>query len=423
MATGYSMSALVDKVEAIESLPEPDFHLPLKDNLLIKTGKGSPVMVDVSQAQDGSVMAPVPGLFQADFTRASKKTCIQNGQLVEVGINEPAFEDEGILIEGASTNILPNSEGFTSDFYQSNQSSGATTVTIKKEGIFSYANIVKNQPGWCLIGYNKPLEVGKTYTGSVYLRHISGANAFRVCLQGSASNGQPYQVGTSVTLSSGVWTKVSTTWTVEAGKDNAGIQVRLGVDGTTAEYEMDFMAFQIEELPFASSYIPTEGTAVTRAQDEITISGISIESSATIIMELGAKAIDPWSRFFSVANRDAVKSITLFSNAAINYRNIRGKWNDSPETGFYEGADSLRDNNKRLFAFVTNGESFSVFINSLLVSMTPYQTTPITDAILSPGWSYGDSGGHRGIYGYIKDFRIWNRALTANQIAAIGAKK
>ena len=93
-----------------QSIPYPDFWLPLNDSLKIEAGFGDYDQIDVSEAQDGSMMVDLP-TRSATFSRASTATYInKSGELVTAEINEPRFEKEGILTEEPNTCLLYTSD-------------------------------------------------------------------------------------------------------------------------------------------------------------------------------------------------------------------------------------------------------------------------------------------------------------------------
>ncbi len=132
------------------AVPEPDFCLPLISNLDLERGFG-----DVS------------------FSRSTTATYIdKSGVLRTAGVNEPRFEREGILIEGSSTNLLPDSNnvrwngGVTE---KGNPGLDGVTPMTRVEGRQAGSDLLYS---WFNVGFafNVTPKEGDKYTASVYLR-------------------------------------------------------------------------------------------------------------------------------------------------------------------------------------------------------------------------------------------------------------
>ena len=96
------------------SIPSEDYSLPLKDNLYLTKGKAYPVQMDVSQAQDGSVMVDVPNLYSAK----GENTFNENGlEVTKELVLSDNLDGRTISSELGEIEYIPaNPKGWTANF-------------------------------------------------------------------------------------------------------------------------------------------------------------------------------------------------------------------------------------------------------------------------------------------------------------------
>lgn len=238
------MDTVADAI-GLAAVPFPDVWIPFNDSLRMFAGYGREVKVG-----DDVVARMV------NFERSTTATYIdKSGVLRTAAINEPRFEKQGLLIEGQSANLFPWSQQFIGKW-------GRVDASLSTDAEFPNAAALDNSINGFVHTSAGELEVGSTYTISAIVKGFGEQSEIRSRFSnfsGSLIKKENFGAYTllawslSIPSSAGINHAVTgISWS--AGKVNGVI----------------LCALQIEKLPFASSYIPTNGTAVTRTADKVT---------------------------------------------------------------------------------------------------------------------------------------------------------
>ena len=236
-----------------------------------------------------------------------KASYVQGGVIKYADEHQARFEDKGLLVEESRANILLQSSDFTTYWYKyfvtidpnvETAPDGTTTASKMQWSSSNNRNCVFVQP---------VTDVTKTYTCSFFTKAAEW-NFAAVAIQAPGGNSPRYWATFDLTtgdveeysqasptetsykidkLSNGWW-RVSIT----ANVDKAGatkVQMEVGMspnntfgssvsgtpDGTSGIY---IWGAQEEQGSFPTSYIPTAGTSLTRAQELVEITGDNFSS-------------------------------------------------------------------------------------------------------------------------------------------------
>lgn len=238
------------------------------------------------------------------FTRSTSGTYYSNGFVTTALTDIPRFQThpvtgaaEGLLIEGAATNLCLRSAAVRTSPWATNALTAAGTSITAPDGTANGVELVSTSGTAIGVGYTfqqVAASASTAYTMSVYLKPKGTNVNTALYIQARASNTSlgymtvsffhtsgnmgavangPFTStsATSTNVGNG-WYRVTVTGTSPATANNIRffiVNANLG-DGTDGVYAW---GAQVEAQSFASSYIPTVASTVARGADSAVISG------------------------------------------------------------------------------------------------------------------------------------------------------
>jgi hypothetical protein len=311
------------------------------------------------------------------------------------------------LLEPQSTNLLTYSEDFTNAIYSVKinpeygilDPSGGTNAVRVTSSLSSQAVIRHN---------NYPTTIGNTYTNSIYIRRNNGSGTIIF----NTVNNSPIDITSLVTSE---WVRVSTT---DLASFTSGyFIIILGTIGDSIE-----VAFpQGEQLPYATSYISTNGSTVTRLQDAAFGAGSSdlINSTEGVL----------YAEIAALANTsDSSKSITisdgtgtnraaiLFSSGSTNQIRIFLIAGGVLQIDVSNNVADVTDFNKVAFSYKEN--DFKVYINGSLVSSDTSASVWFENTISKLSFSASNQSSSF-FNGNVKCVAVFKEALTDEELTCL----
>lgn len=417
------------------AVPFPDVWAPLSDSLRLICGYGREVKV----GED--VVARY-----LNFSRMTAKWYHgKNGVLQQAAINEPAFERKGLRIDPASTNLLLQSKTLLGVAWSKNALLLATpNHAIAPDGTLTACRFSPEAGSSPTAGVYVGQSVTKSasateYTFSVYVKS-AGAGRIRVMLSGENTTVErltldvdpttgsllawSYGTGTGFTTaaySSEVvaygWRRISITTTTDAASQLRvyiyslfqGGEVPDGVAG------LNIWGAQLEAQPFMTSYIPTDGSAVTRASDICSLPGQGNLPLSAISISAEFSVAGPYKFFRQLVSIRNQSGLTGNCEVCIPSSTVR------PRVVATDGVVS------ETLDGIDGASSFAVAIEKgrlAIASAGVITTRPIGTPIFAAGDAIGVGKGSSdtslgGLCGHLRNIRVWHRALTDAQLASI----
>ena len=212
---------------------------------------------------------PASGRGDFNFNRPSSATRVNpDGLVEEVVSNVPRLDYTNVncpqlLLEPQSSNLVTYSQDLT-DLDWKKFSGGTTPLVensfISPSGEANAQRITFYSGADGIVTNNATVSTSSNYSLSIYMKGVKGGEQIRLDFKNNASQGN---IGTTFTLTN-QWVR----YTVEnltPLQTSQGLQIRC----TNPSEEVQIYAWggQIENLTYATSYIPTEATSVTRSRD------------------------------------------------------------------------------------------------------------------------------------------------------------
>ncbi|GCU12145.1 TPA: phage head spike fiber domain-containing protein [Escherichia coli] len=430
--------------------PLPDVWIPFNDSLDMITGYGPGTKKVTINGEEKTISSDKV----VSFSRASTATYInKSGVLTVAGINEPRFEREGLLIEGTRTNLLINSTdpskwnkstsldvtetgtdsfGFNYGRFVVQDSIVGTSKAHTIIGLYSSAGGVDTSGGekHVTISCRVKSEVDNIavrilfehYDGEV--RTSIGAANLNLTTRIISKTGQTSRVtARSVKDDATGWIFFEATLKADTTENTVGGFVQYSPDTGQMVASgdcLDVTTPQIEAGAGASSFIVTGSAPATRASDMVTvpIKNNLYNLPFTVLCEVHKnwyKTPNAAPRVFDTGGHQTGAAIVMgFGSSGgydgFPYCDIGGSNRRINENaGLEKMLIGMRVKSERSTCVVSNGKLSSetkttwTYIQSSATIRIGGQTTT----------------GQRHLFGHVRNFRVWHKALTDAQLSEI----
>jgi hypothetical protein len=193
---------------------------------------------------------------------------------------------------------------------------------------------------------------------------------------------------------------------------------QIGVLKYSAHSNKTFYAtgFQIEQGSYATSYIPTSGSAVTRVGDLCINSGNNqvFESSKGVLYLNTSTLVSTQTSDNSIILTDGVNNKLLFRYRSTNVINLKVFVNGAAQTEENYTLSDATDFNKIAIKWELN--NYKIYVNGVNVFTSDNALVFPNDSIKNLSFADGTS---TPFYGNVKDAKIYNTALTDQELQAL----
>jgi hypothetical protein len=360
------------------------------------------------------------------FTRATTATFTGSDGLIQTAaINAPRFDYNpttlaplGLLIEEQRTNLLLYSTDLSTGWSKGTLATwtlnaatapDGTMTALQGDGVTGFSI---SSAGGALYRLGNTVSGSTTYTFSVYVRTQTGtATDVRLRLNETGGNNT---LSASLTVTT-AWTRFSLTVTTAAGA--TAVSTLVGTGAGTAN--LFIWGAQLEAGAFATSYIPTVASQVTRSADVAVMTGTNFSdwynaTEGTLYGQADWMGLSTNDYFFSLNNGTSSNIISLGVSLtpATRFIVINGGVTQASVSGPTPVANVAF---KIAGAYQVN--SFAAATNGTLGTVDTSGTVPTVDQA-----SLTSSSGSTNLFnGHIRQIAYYPRRLANSELQAITA--
>ena len=267
-----------------------------------------------------------------------------------------------LLLEPQRTNICPNSEDVSN--WSLVNAVATSNDTISPEGVQNAAKIVTSNTGCDVKLTSIPVSPSTTYTATFYCKLTSGSGLrTRFYDNTNLANIEYYTYDSQLVV--GEWKRVTRTFTTPAGCNN--IQIWFLAASSSSSVTAHYWGYQLEQGSYATSYIPTYGSSVTRVVDA------SLNFSSSFSGVFGSASLTKYSILIDI--KKAEQSYSGSSTFLNKGNNTQGRINYgggsdlvyySTATG-YMTDNRITDGNPHKYLLVCNDGVIKQFFDGTLI--------------------------------------------------------
>jgi hypothetical protein len=383
------------------------------------------------------------------FDRASTATVVNKDGLIEtVGTDEPRIDflnntNGHLLLEPSRTNSITYSEDFSQSVWGTWQSTKTLSNNINPKGINGYYEIShtgssSNNPNTRLTN----VSLNGSYTLSFFVK-INQSRYISLSIEdydGDRASVYFDTINKTFTTISNVGSPITNTSYSEFSND--WIRISLSVNLLNAVYNevgigiynpsgsfpsasgevISVFGSQLEAGSYATSYIPTQGSAVTRLADSCSNGGneqVINSTEGTLYTEIegfiSTDTVD-LNRYITVTNGTSNERVALLLGANPNQLRATVYSNtQSINLSFTTSLTDVKQFNKLAVKYKSG--DYALFLNGTKIGSS--SETNIFTANTLNDISFDVGGGTQQFRGKVKDLRLYNTALSDSELQAL----
>jgi hypothetical protein len=342
-----------------------------------------------------------------DFTRASSATVVNKQGLIEtVGSGKPRIDfgndaKGALLLEPQSTNLVQYSEDFSNAYWSKTNVNTSKHLSIKAPDGSYNANHIVDLGGGSMV--RNPLA-SFTDTKSIYVRTVSGVGKLHM-LNFSGESDSLIDVDEN-------WQRIEISYNGQSFWERIYL---CDFRELSTVSEILIWGAQLEQGSYATSYIPTQGSAVTRVEDTALGSGNSTVINSTegvLYAEISALG-DSSNRYISLSDGTTQNRVSIF------YYSLTNRIRTIISSGGVNVVDlsflvtSELDFHK--VAVKYNLNDFSLWIDSVEVGTDTVGVVPIGLSDLS----FSDGSVSNNFKGKTKSVQVYTTALSDAELTTL----
>jgi hypothetical protein len=403
-------------------------------------------LIPAAQGDKFYSVLPSDGVGDFTFTRASTGTRIAPTGLIEEVpsgdsrldydlLNGKVVNCPHYLLEPARTNSILYSEDFSQSYWTKGGASVVSDAAISPSGLQNADLIIEDTSNGLHLMYCSLSQVlDRADTISVYVKNVNSKYiqltsnntttlGLKIIfdLELGVVDSELFGTGSIESVGNG-WYRLTATGT-SGSTGSTGVGFRFLDNSKNEQYigngsnSLYLWGFQYETISsYATSYIPTNGAAVTRAAETANGSGDAAtfnDSEGVLMVEIAALADDLTNRILSLSNGAYNNSTRIGYNTTSNSIEYRVVSSSSIQAQLIYALPDIKTNNKISVKYKSN--DFALWVNGFKVATDLSGLTSIGLDRLN----FDDGGGAADFYGKTREVQYFDSALTDAQLETL----
>ena len=392
-------------------------------------------LIPAAQGSKFYSVLPSSGVGDFDFTRSGSATRINSQGLIEtVGngvsrLNYPLIDGKVVgcphhILEPARTNLVSYSNDFSQGYWSKIGSSISPNVTISPDGTQNASKLVEDN-----LNGLKRLRINSVSTSGdntlsffvksaernwILLREAGQTGAFAYFDLENGVIGQSSSAeNINIKQFNNDWYRIS----FKDSVTSVAIELRLALGNGMSSYQGDgtsgvyIYGAQIEQGSYPTSYIPTNGSSVTRSAETANGSGDAStfnDSEGVLMAEISALANDGTFRFLSVSDGTTSNRINIMFNTNNTLDAFVGG------VGTFDSVVDILNFNKAAIKYKSGDYAF--WVNGFEVEVSSL-TSGAHSGLNQLNFDIGN--GSNDFYGNTKQIQYYDSVLTDSELETL----
>ena len=375
---------------------------------------------------------PADGVGDFDFSRPTTATRVNEDGLIEtVGSNIPRLNYPmidgvvsgcpSLLLEPARTNLITHSEDFSDSSWDKVNVSVSSNNSISPNGTLNGDLIQATSNVGLIVITNFLTETQQIISvfakSGNYDKFKMGQASNEYYAEFDLTSGTVLNVNANLSEASidyygNGWYRCSVTYASPLGLKTLGIVIE--GNGNS----VNFFGAQSEFGSYATSYIPTNGSSVTRDAETCTGAGDSAtfnDSEGVLMAEISSLDDEAVYKLLSINNNTVENQITIGISNTLNNLYVDSKIGNSTVIS-NEGFPAIQQNFNKVLVKYKSGSN-SIYLNGFKIDSNSNTFTPTGNQLVELEFSYYTST--LNFYGNVKQLQYFDTALTDEELEYI----